>query len=89
MQDRIFEEYSNIIGDSDRSPTAIEFAEMKYLDAVIKEILRLYPSVPNIGRTVVEEFYLGKWLDLFIKKNQSLYTNAKVTFANSRYFENL
>ncbi|XP_047532280.1 cytochrome P450 4C1-like [Vanessa atalanta] len=59
VQESIFDECKAILGDSDRSPSASELNEMKYLDAVIKEILRLYPSVPFIGREIVEDFMLG------------------------------
>ncbi|KPJ11478.1 Cytochrome P450 4C1 [Papilio machaon] len=66
VQERIYEECKLIFGDSDRTPSWADLAEMKYLEATIKEILRLYPSVPFIGRYITEDFMLG---DVLVKKN--------------------
>ncbi|XP_045775497.1 cytochrome P450 4C1-like [Maniola jurtina] len=58
VQERIFEEYKSLYGDSDQGTNMSDLGDMKYLEAVIKEILRLYPSVPFIGREIVEDFML-------------------------------
>ncbi|XP_050664767.1 cytochrome P450 4C1-like [Leptidea sinapis] len=58
VQDRLYEECKGIFGDSMRTADPSELAQMKYLEAVVKEILRLYPSVPFIGRTIDEDFML-------------------------------
>ncbi|XP_013173703.1 PREDICTED: cytochrome P450 4C1, partial [Papilio xuthus] len=66
VQDRIYEECKLIFGDSDRTPSWTDLTEMKYLEATIKEILRLYPSVPFIGRQITEDFMLD---DVLVKKD--------------------
>ncbi|KAK7861805.1 hypothetical protein R5R35_000573 [Gryllus longicercus] len=62
IQERVFEEQSEIFNGSDRLPTTQDVAEMKYLERVIKESLRLYPSVPFIGRALTEEVQVGEYL---------------------------
>ncbi|CAH2108029.1 unnamed protein product [Euphydryas editha] len=61
IQDKIYDEICQVLGDSDRSPTTDDLSEMKYLECCMKESLRLYPSVPLIARHLREEIVLGDY----------------------------
>lgn len=37
-----------------------ELKQMKYLDLVIKESLRMFPPIPAIGRRITSDFKLGE-----------------------------
>lgn len=59
IQAKVYEEIKSIFGDSDRAPTFNDTIEMKYLERVILETLRLYPPVPIIAREVKEDVKLA------------------------------
>ncbi|XP_049530224.1 cytochrome P450 4d1-like [Anopheles darlingi] len=55
IQQKVFDEVRNIVGDDRTQPVTMAMLnEMSYLDLVIKETLRLYPSVPMIGRKMYQ-----------------------------------
>ncbi|XP_026491028.2 cytochrome P450 4d2-like [Vanessa tameamea] len=73
IQEKILEEQKSIIGDNlDRDPIFTEVQQMKYLETVIKESLRMYPSVPVIGRLVTKDTEIA---GLKIKKKASILVN--------------
>nr|ANS06312.1 cytochrome P450 [Agasicles hygrophila] len=55
-QEEIYKEIISVLGESDRNPTYNDLCEMKFMERCIKECLRLYPSVPIIGRVIGETF---------------------------------
>ncbi|XP_025836096.1 cytochrome P450 4C1 [Agrilus planipennis] len=60
IQEKAFKEQEEIFHGEDRPVTMKDLGEMKYLERVIKETLRLYPSVPFISRLLTEELVVSK-----------------------------
>ncbi|KAI8428785.1 hypothetical protein MSG28_007459 [Choristoneura fumiferana] len=52
IQDKLTDELLQVFGDSERAVTAVDLPRLRYLEAVIKESLRMYPPVPIIVRSV-------------------------------------
>ncbi|CAH2092169.1 unnamed protein product [Euphydryas editha] len=50
IQEKVYNELYGIFGDSDRPATFEDTLQMKYLERVIFESLRMYPPVPVIAR---------------------------------------
>ncbi|KAJ8732341.1 hypothetical protein PYW08_015071 [Mythimna loreyi] len=58
VQEKIYKELQLVFADSDRPITYEDLPHLKYLDAVIRETLRLYPPVPVITRKVEKDVVL-------------------------------
>ncbi|XP_013187165.1 cytochrome P450 4V2 [Amyelois transitella] len=50
VQEKLYKELVSVYGTSDRDVTKEDFASLPYLEAVIKEAMRLYPAVPIVMR---------------------------------------
>ncbi|KAJ3659331.1 hypothetical protein Zmor_011021 [Zophobas morio] len=55
VQDLIVEEIEAVTGELCKKPNFNDLQQMKYLERVLKEVLRLYPSVSFISRKIGEE----------------------------------
>ena len=58
IQARVMAEQKEIFKGSDRDPTFNDTIEMKYLERVILETLRMYPPVPIIARKINQDLQL-------------------------------
>jgi cytochrome P450 family 4 len=58
VQEKVWQEQQAIFGDSDRDVTFADTVEMKYLERVILETLRMYPPVPLIARKINQDLKL-------------------------------
>ncbi|KAF9409937.1 hypothetical protein HW555_010828 [Spodoptera exigua] len=61
VQDRVYNEIQEVLNHEDRDFTKSDLPKLVYLEAVIKETLRLYPTIPYIARQVNKDLKLGKY----------------------------
>ncbi|XP_043918443.1 cytochrome P450 4V2 [Protopterus annectens] len=52
IQQKVHSELDEVFGELDRPPTMEDLKNLQFLDCVIKESLRLFPSVPMFARTL-------------------------------------
>lgn len=55
----MIEELDKVFQGEDRAVTMRDLGELKYLERVIKESLRLYPSAPTVMRTLTNDVEIG------------------------------
>lgn len=60
VEEKIHQEQLSVFGDSTEPVTVEQISELKYLETVIKETLRLFPSAPIVGRTLTEDLEIGE-----------------------------
>lgn len=89
IQKKIMEEIHSIFGeDKDRQITMEDLKDMKYLECVLKESQRIYPSLPLIGRELAEDAVIngyavpaGTALMIFtfmLHRNEEVFPKAEV-----------
>lgn len=58
-QQKMFEELLEVMPDKDVDLTTEHLSKLTYMDACIKESMRLFPTVPLIGRSPIESLVLN------------------------------
>uniref|UniRef100_A0A8C6LMU4 Cytochrome P450 4V2 n=1 Tax=Nothobranchius furzeri TaxID=105023 RepID=A0A8C6LMU4_NOTFU len=59
VQQKVQQELQEVFGTSSRSITMEDLKKLKYLDCVIKEALRLFPSVPFFARSLCDDCHFN------------------------------
>ncbi|XP_014241867.1 cytochrome P450 4C1-like [Cimex lectularius] len=94
IQEKAYQEQYEIFGNSDRFATTKDLQKMTYLTKVIKETLRLFPSVPYMSRKLNKDVQLKDVLlppgahvlimPYFLHRDNNIYPNAE-TFDPERF----
>ncbi|XP_033219590.1 cytochrome P450 4C1-like isoform X2 [Belonocnema kinseyi] len=86
IQDKVYKELYEIYGSEspDETPVKLEdLKHMEYLERVIKEVMRLYPAVPLLGRKLLEDFPLDGCL---LPKGCGIVTSIIALHRDKRYW---
>nr|XP_022919068.1 cytochrome P450 4C1-like [Onthophagus taurus] len=85
IQQKAFKEVEEILKDDPkRHFTFTDLQEMKYMEMIIKEALRLYTTVPLYGRQLTEDFKMD---DITLPKGIMLTIYAMGIHRNPEYFK--
>nr|AFP20606.1 cytochrome CYP341B3 [Spodoptera littoralis] len=84
VQEQVYKELVEVFGDSDRLVTAEDLLQLKYLDAVVRETLRLYPPVPVVVRKIEKDLELPSGITLV--KGCGVLVHIWGTQRNPRYW---
>lgn len=82
VQEKVYEEIISVTNDV-TTLTISDYSQFKYLECVIKETMRLYPSVPFISRGLFEDFKLG---DIILPKYSMINIHIYDLHRNPKYF---
>ncbi|XP_007126519.1 cytochrome P450 4V2 [Physeter macrocephalus] len=85
VQQKVDNELEEVFGRSDRPPTLDDLKKLKYLECVVKESLRLFPSVPFFARNLNEDCEVAGYK---IVKGSQVIIIPYALHRDPRYFPN-
>ncbi|XP_066589479.1 cytochrome P450 4C1-like [Prorops nasuta] len=85
VQKKLHDELKAVFGDDKRSATVSDLTELKYLDRVLKEVMRLYPPVPVFSRTLLNSTEIAGYT---LPKGASISFNTLLTHRNPMFWPN-
>lgn len=80
---RIVEEIDTVLGGA--RPTFDDVRELKYINMVVREVLRLYPAAWTISREAIEDDEIGGYR---IPKGSTIMLSPYVMHRNPKYWDN-
>ncbi|XP_002007162.2 probable cytochrome P450 4d20 [Drosophila mojavensis] len=84
VQAKIYEELVRVLGNDPRAAISqSQLQQLKYLECVIKETMRLYPPVPAVGRYTRKDLKIG---DQIIPAHTSIYMVLYFAHRDPKYF---
>uniref|UniRef100_T1H859 Cytochrome n=1 Tax=Rhodnius prolixus TaxID=13249 RepID=T1H859_RHOPR len=86
FEEKVFNEVFELFGDSERNATLKDLQEMHYLEKVIKETLRMYPSVPYMSRVLSQDLKLSG--DVIVPTGVNVVIVPYLVHRNPRFFKN-
>nr|XP_014280689.2 cytochrome P450 4C1-like [Halyomorpha halys] len=86
VQEKVYAEQMEIFEGSERMPTMQDLNKMIYLEMVIKETLRLYPSIPFFTRLITDDLRIDE--NTTIKAGQTVLVFAYSVHRSKKHWDN-
>ncbi|XP_011706504.1 PREDICTED: cytochrome P450 4g15-like, partial [Wasmannia auropunctata] len=86
--ERVYKELSEIYGTETPTSAPVKYEDlhhMNYMDRVIKETMRLFPTVPMISRQLSKDLQIG---DSILPKNTNVILAFMRMYRNEKYWPN-
>ncbi|XP_025153505.1 cytochrome P450 4C1 isoform X2 [Harpegnathos saltator] len=84
-QEKVHKELEEVFQDSQEPASVMQLSQLKYLDRVMKESIRLYPTVPSIARKIRDNINIDDWV---IPKDSTVLVSIMLLHRNPAVWPN-